>query len=779
MPVPGPGRRARRRALATITSLGLVLGAAGVPTASGGPDASATSPGPGAATSPTVGYWLLTEDGSVLAVGDAAELPATGGRSVAASRAALARAVDLEAVPLSLGGPRAYVILWDDGALTLTGGLTAWPSPAGATSALGALDAGERAVSISARPNGQGWWIATDRGRVLAFGDAPAYGDLGAIPLNGPVLDSVASPSGRGYHLVAADGGVFAFGDAPFLGSMGGRPLNAPVTALVPYPDGTGYWLVATDGGVFSFARPGAPDRFLGSVPGVLAPGQRLNAPIAGMTPVEDGYVMVGEDGGLFAFRAPYLGSFGANRPAARVVAVLPRAGGDTRPPVAPPPTTQPPTTPPPTTQPPTTQPPGGGTGLVLDPGVYDVVGLASLRWYAAAPPAGTRCGWRRTFGTGIVERFWTEGPQVVDLTTSDATFEVIGCAFTDVAPPPVTGTPLAEPLGTGVHVIATAGIAGRWVSAGDPSGPCTYRLLASFLGTETAPATGLVATRTATGQMVLDLDPAIAAGLALEGAGCRFGRAVPATPLPTVAEGTWFVGTQVVPGRWFGTGTGCTVQRLASFLGRVADRRSSVFGSAPLIVDVDPGDAGLQVSGPCVFGRTAPGGPPATTAGEGDYLAGTTLAAGRWYRAGGRPEDPAYCRVERLRGFGGTADDLLGAQESYGPLVIDVAAGEGVRVRGADCVVSRTRPAAPPPGPLGEGTWLAAAGGATPEATAGLWRTGLGACTLRRLRSFTGTAADVIATTATAGFVSIRLEPGDAALEVAGSGCTAARLSA
>ncbi len=38
-----------------------------------------------------------------------------------------------------------------------------------------------------------------------------------------------ATPDGLGYWLTAADGGVFNYGDAKFLGSSGSLKLNKPV----------------------------------------------------------------------------------------------------------------------------------------------------------------------------------------------------------------------------------------------------------------------------------------------------------------------------------------------------------------------------------------------------------------------------------------------------------------------------------------------------------------------------------------------------------------------
>ncbi len=164
---------------------------------------------------------------------------------------------------------------------------------------------GERLAALRLTPDLVGSWTVTPSGRVLAEGTATHHGDLVGVPLQAPITDLVATASGNGYWLVAGDGGVFAFGDAGFHGSMGGRVLNAPVVDLVADPDGVGYWLVAADGGVFAFAAP-----FVGSLPGVLG-GRPLNAPVVAGVSAPGGYVMVGADGGIFVFAdgAPFLGS--------------------------------------------------------------------------------------------------------------------------------------------------------------------------------------------------------------------------------------------------------------------------------------------------------------------------------------------------------------------------------------------------------------------------------------------------------------------------------------
>jgi hypothetical protein len=62
---------------------------------------------------------------------------------------------------------------------------------------------------------------------------------------------------------------------------------------------------------------------FRGSIPGVLAQGQRLNRPITGMVRFGNGYLMVAEDGGIFSFsEQPFFGSLGASPPSRPITSV-------------------------------------------------------------------------------------------------------------------------------------------------------------------------------------------------------------------------------------------------------------------------------------------------------------------------------------------------------------------------------------------------------------------------------------------------------------------------
>jgi hypothetical protein len=94
---------------------------------------------------------------------------------------------------------------------------------------------------------------------------------------------------------------VFAFG-APFYGSTGGERLNAPVNGMTGTPSGHGYLFVASDGGIFTYGDAA----FHGSAGSMV-----LNAPIAGVAVdvTTGGYWLAGIDGGIFAYDAPFDGA--------------------------------------------------------------------------------------------------------------------------------------------------------------------------------------------------------------------------------------------------------------------------------------------------------------------------------------------------------------------------------------------------------------------------------------------------------------------------------------
>jgi hypothetical protein len=178
-------------------------------------------------------------------------------------------------------------------------------------------------LGVCARPSGKGYWLFGGDGGVFSFGDAHFFGSKGSARLNAPIVGMAPTPSGNGYWLVAQDGGVFCFGDAKFFGSTGAMRLNAPVLGLTATPTGKGYWLFARDGGVFCFGDA----KFFGSTGNI-----RLNQPIVGMAsrPQHDGYWIVAADGGVFCFgQAKFLGSAVNHFQSARCVSLTASTTGE------------------------------------------------------------------------------------------------------------------------------------------------------------------------------------------------------------------------------------------------------------------------------------------------------------------------------------------------------------------------------------------------------------------------------------------------------------------
>ena len=128
-------------------------------------------------------------------------------------------------------------------------------------------------VGMASTPDGKGYWLVAADGGIFNFGDAGFYGNTytdgltglsGSHRLAAPIVGMASTPDGNGYWLVAADGGIFNFGDAGFYGNTytdgltglsGLRPLHKPVIGMAATPDGAGYWLFAADGGVFNFGN--------------------------------------------------------------------------------------------------------------------------------------------------------------------------------------------------------------------------------------------------------------------------------------------------------------------------------------------------------------------------------------------------------------------------------------------------------------------------------------------------------------------------------------------
>ncbi len=251
---------------------------------------NALGAGPGEAASSTVtpgapplqGYWLATASGTTYSTGYAGSL---GGTSATPSDPIVA----IAAAP----GGTGYWLVSKDGKVTAIG------------SALyrGEVRSGvSDIVSILPTEDGLGYWLLGADGRVFNFGDAAFHGDMlhrphGKPPLHvSDIVGMEAAPSGAGYLLVNSSGAVFRFGSVHDYGSLAGAHVT-DITGVVAAPTGTGYLLFSSDGSVYVFGTGLPSDGGL--------PGQNVNvSDIVGLTltPDGDGYWMTGSNGDTYTF---------------------------------------------------------------------------------------------------------------------------------------------------------------------------------------------------------------------------------------------------------------------------------------------------------------------------------------------------------------------------------------------------------------------------------------------------------------------------------------------
>jgi hypothetical protein len=242
-----------------------------------------SAPGPPSAASPA-GFYVLSNDGGILAEGGAPYLgsvPGLGIRTEAAS---------VTVNPTSRG----YWVLDSHGSVFPFGGARSYGSPVG-------TDPTVNSVDISSTKTGLGYWVLAQNGAVFSYGDAHFLGSLPGAGIHEQAVKLVPTPTGRGYWILGADGGIFSFGDAPFLGSLPGLGIHNTSVALASTPSGLGYWVLGQDGGVFTFGDA----QFHGSLPGLGAAGSSRAVQIIGSR-TSNGYYLLSNDGRLFGFGNSY-----------------------------------------------------------------------------------------------------------------------------------------------------------------------------------------------------------------------------------------------------------------------------------------------------------------------------------------------------------------------------------------------------------------------------------------------------------------------------------------
>lgn len=387
--------------------------------------------------------------------------------------------------------------------------------------------------------------------------------------------------------------------------------------------------------------------------------------------------------------------------------------------------------------------------------GVYILnVDVAPGRYRASTPES---CSWARLFTFGGEHSYghgaqgfsrWADGLSVVDVAPSDAGFLSRGCGRWSATLAPAL-TPGA-PFGDGTWLVGIDVAPGRYFARA-PSESCSWHRLDGFGGIDEYHAPD--------GWGWFSIVDIAATDAGFESSGCgtwtREPPPAPASPVETFGDGTWRVGIDIEPGRYFASAPSedCYWYRLDGFGGyegrNLGVGRGYAWREPTLlaVVDVAPPDVGFasQGCGTWTAGTPAPRATPGEAPVDGLLLVGHEVAPGR-YRA--TPRLPATCVWDRLGAFAGRrGDEVVGSSWRASTTIVDIAPSDaGFSSRGCGWRADWA-PAAVPGEPFGDGTWIVGA-----EIEPGRYRQvtpasrGGRACAWKRVSGFGGTGPEVIA---------------------------------
>jgi ribosomal protein L24E len=196
----------------------------------------------GRARDPGSGSRLVTGDGTIFDLGGVAYCGALNSSVLPTGVAAIADTP-------SGGG---YWLLLQDGSVYAFGDAKWYGDLRGGMWHGGPVPPGAPVVGIAPSPDGKGYFVVGADGSVYAFGDARYQGSRGGKSTDGAVVAIAVDRATGGYWLVTSRGAVYNFG-APYRGSAASRRLPAPVVAITSAPDGSGYWLAGATGAVYGY----------------------------------------------------------------------------------------------------------------------------------------------------------------------------------------------------------------------------------------------------------------------------------------------------------------------------------------------------------------------------------------------------------------------------------------------------------------------------------------------------------------------------------------------
>jgi len=220
------------------------------------------------------GYWEMTNEGDIYALGDAPFEGPTGSIYTGQAFTSMTPSVDSEGYALVDQTGQVYAF----GDQQYEGG-----SPTGYSGSF---------VSIVRCDGGLGYWLLDSTGQVYAEGGATYYGGS-PTGYSGSFVSLSPSADHQGYILVDSTGQTYAYGDQQ---NEGGGGLSNIVSSAMEPVNGLGYWLVSASGGVYAYGDAG----YLGGL-GNLS---YLPYPIMNIAATVDGqgYRLEGSDGGLFDY---------------------------------------------------------------------------------------------------------------------------------------------------------------------------------------------------------------------------------------------------------------------------------------------------------------------------------------------------------------------------------------------------------------------------------------------------------------------------------------------
>lgn len=166
----------------------------------------------------------------------------------------------------------------------------------------------------------------------------------------------------------------------------------------------------------------------------------------------------------------------------------------------------------------------------------------------------------------------------------------------------------------------------------------------------------------------------------------------------------------------------------------------------------------------PAPTATSKPAAPAAVSFGDGMYVVGQDIPPGTY-----RNRATGSCYWERLKGFGGSLDEIVANSASRGPIVVTILpTDKGFHSRGCGVLSQDLSAITPSPAsPFGDGTYIV-----NTDVAPGRWRSdGTGSCYWERLKSFGGTLDEIITNNASTGPSIVEIAPGDRGFHSSGCG--------